>query len=111
LFCFAAGNTTRRDYGPVGRPYLTIGHGLLYACIFNVVKSASLVAGSDEQIKKSICEGLNTIRLHHQTVQARKVKKLQLEEAGKEDEAAESDSSLPQYFIYQTEEEDLDADD
>ena len=77
------------------------------------MKSASLVAGSDEQIKISIHEELNTIRLHHQTVQARKMKKLQLqlEEAGKEDEAAESDSSLPQYFIYQTEEEDLDADD
>jgi hypothetical protein len=105
---FAEGNTTTRYYGPPGYPFLKIGGGILYAIVFEVVKSACVVVGgSDNQIKKSIRDGLNTIRLHHQAVEARMLRQQQLR-ADHEDEASESDASLPQY-ICQTEDTDDDA--
>ena len=95
MFCFAAGNTTRRNYGSKDHPFLKIGSGLLYEGIFSVVKNACVVAGSDRDIKKSIRDGLNTIRLHHNAVEARKQRKQQ-PQADDGGGAAESDSSLSQ---------------
>lgn len=70
-FCFAAGNTTRRDYGPLGYPFKKLGGGVLNTFVVAVIKSECLSKPSDADIKKAIREGLNTIRLHHSNVQSR----------------------------------------
>jgi len=88
---------TKRYYGPPDQPFLKIGGSINFAGIFAVVKSACVVSGSDFQIKKSIREGLNTIRLHHLAVEDRKLKRRQLQ-AYNADEANDSDASQPQYI-------------
>lgn len=62
------------------------------------MQNASVVTGSDNDIKNSITEGVNTIRLHHQAVLARKLKKQQQLLAKEDDGATEIDSSIPQYI-------------
>jgi hypothetical protein len=97
VFYFAEGNTTKRYYGPPGQPFLKISGGIIFAGIFAVVKSACIVSGSDFQIKKSIREGLSTIRLHYHAVEGRKLKRWQLQ-ANNADEANDSDTSQVQYI-------------
>ena len=72
LLFYADGNTTKRDYGPADRPFMKIGRGVMYTAIFTIVKGSCAVPVTDQQIQKSIREGLNTIRLHDRDVKIKK---------------------------------------
>jgi hypothetical protein len=69
---FAAGNKTNRYYGPVDRPFVQTGRGILHVAVFAIVKGACVMAATDQQIRKAIREGLNTIRLHDRDVKNRR---------------------------------------
>ena len=92
-------NTTKRYYGPLDKPFVQIGKGIVYSAVFEIVKGAcdntSITA---QQIQKAIREGLNTIRLHHREVISRQLRTQHLEE--------KSDSSEPQYVEGSEENED-----
>lgn len=72
LLFYADGNTTKRDYGPADHPFMKIGRGVMYTAIFTIVKGSCVVPVTDQQIQKSIREGLNTIRLHDRDVKIKK---------------------------------------
>jgi len=58
-----------------------IGRGVLHRAIFMIVKSACVVAATDEQIQKAIREGLNTIRLHDRETRNRRLRLQQRKKA------------------------------
>lgn len=70
---FSAGN--KRDYGPVDRPFVKIGRGIVFSALFAIVKGSCSVQTNDSQIEKAIREGINTLRLHDTQVKMRELKK------------------------------------
>jgi len=93
---FSAGNQTNRYYGPVDRPFVRIGRGILYTAIFTTVKSACVMSATDQEIQKAIREGINTIRLHDREVRSRRLRQEQrhLEEEGSQN----SDASQSEFI-------------
>ena len=63
IILFEAGNTTNRYYGPVDRPFVQIGRGILRIALCAIVSDAYNVSASPQEIQRAIREGLNTIRL------------------------------------------------
>lgn len=72
---------------------MRIGRGVLHRAIFMIVKSACVVAATDEQIQKAVREGLNTIRLHDRETRNRILRLPQQEEG-----THHSDDSQPEFI-------------
>lgn len=89
IILFAAGNTTNRYYGPVDRPFVQIGRGILRTALYAIVSDACNVPATPQEIQKAIREGLNTIRLHDRDVKERASRRLQLRGGVDECEASE----------------------
>lgn len=92
IIIFAAGNTTNRYYGPLDRPFVQIGRGILRTALCAIVSAACNVAASPQEIQKAIREGLNTIRLHDRDVKARASRRQQLRDRDDVDDYEASES-------------------
>lgn len=72
---------------------MKIGRGVMYTAIFTIVKGSCVVPVTDQQIQKSIREGLNTIRLHDRDV---KIKKSRVQAQQHDDSDASSAEFIEQ---------------
>jgi len=74
----SAGNTTNRNYGSVGRPYIMIGRGIVYTAIYEIVAASCTACSSDYANRKTIRGGVNTIWLYKK-VKERELRKQQIQ--------------------------------